>query len=313
MPAALRVAAWGLVAWQALAACLSIALGLAGQRDDPTGPPLLHALTLPIAAWPVLPLALVAVGALADLRGPVRRAMAGRDGASGPSGLPGMAVALGDELLGRAASRRTTERRERARLAADLHADVLPALRSAVAELEAGGDPALVGVRLAGVATELQALTLERRNLIVEELGLVPALEALAERVEERGMATVEIDVADAPAESFLAPMGAARGSRPPAAIERGALRVAELAVANAARHGTGPVRVSVVAGPARVRLEIANDGPPFDPGVAREAVRHGARGLTEMREAAAEIDADLEVGPGVLGGALVRLIWPRA
>ena len=313
MPAALRVGAWGLVGWQALAACLSIALGLAGQRDDPTGPPFLHALTLPVAAWPLLPLALVAAGAVADLRGPMRRAIAGREGASGRLGLPGVAVSLGDELLGRAASRRTTERRERARLAADLHADVLPALRSAVAELEAGGDPALVGARLAGVAAELQALTLERRNLIVEELGLVPALEALAERVEERGIATVEIDVADALDAPLTAPTGALRGSRPPAAVERGALRVAELAVANAARHGTGPVRVSVVAGAVGVRLEVANDGPPFDPGAAREAVRHGARGLTEMREAAAEIDADLEVGPGALGGALVRLTWPRA
>ena len=126
-------------------------------------------------------------------------------------------------------------------------------------------------------------------------------------------MATVEIDVADTPDAPLPASVGTTQGSRPPAAIERGALRVAELAVANAARHGTGPVRVSVVSGPTRVRLEVANDGPPFDPGVAREAVRHGARGLTEMREAAAEIDADLEVGPGALGGALVRLTWPRA
>ncbi|HEX7473058.1 MAG TPA: hypothetical protein VF323_08235 [Candidatus Limnocylindrales bacterium] len=310
---ALRLGAWGLVAWQALAACLSIALGLAGRHDDPAGPPLLHALTLPVAAWPVLPLALVAVGAFVDLRRPLRRAIAGRDRATGSADLSGLAVAFGDELFGRASSRRTTERRERARLASELHADVLPALRAAVAELEAGHDPAVVGARLAGVAAELQALTLERRNLIVEQLGLVAALEALAERVEERGIATVEIDVADGTVPPPAAMGATGRASRPPAAIERAALRVAELAVANAARHGTGTVRVSVVAGPASLRLEIANPGPPFDAAAAREAVRHGARGLTEMREAAAEVDADLEIGPGALGGALVRLTWPRA
>jgi two-component system sensor histidine kinase NreB len=224
--------------------------------------------------------------------------------------LPGIAGALGDELLGRAASRRATERRERARLASELHADVLPALRAAVAELEAGRDPAGVGTRLAAVAAELQALTMERRNLIVEQLGLVPALEALAERVEERGGATVALDIAEADTSPGAE---AAASARPPGAVERAALRVAELAVENAVRHGSGEVRVSVVAGPARVRLEIANPGPPFDPVAARDAVRRGARGLTEMREAAAEIDADIEIGPGPHDGAVVRLAWPRA
>jgi two-component system sensor histidine kinase UhpB len=315
-PVAVGPGAWALVTWQALAACLSIGLGLARRQDDPTGPPVLHALTLPVGAWPVLPLLLVVVGALLDLRGPVRRAVAGREPASRSGDLPGLAGALGDELLGRAASRRATERRERARLAADLHADVLPELRAAVAELEAGRDPAVVGTRLAGVAAELQALTLERRNLIVEQLGLVPALEALAERIEARGGSTVEIDVVEPAADRFDPPgpaRPAAAPPRPPAAVEKAALRIAELAVVNAAQHGSGPVRVSVLAGPTRVRLEIANPGPPFDPAAAREAIRRGARGLTEMREAAAEIDADLEIGGGPRDGAVVRLDWPRA
>ena len=318
-PAAVPPGAWALVTWQALAACLSIGLGLARRQDDPTGPAVLHALTLPVGAWPVLPLLLVLVGALLDLRGPVRRAMAGREPASRSGDLSGLAGALGDELLGRTASRRATERRERARLAADLHADVLPELRAAVAELEAGRDPAVVGARLAGVAAELQALTLERRNLIVEQLGLVPALEALAERIEARGGSTVEIDVAEPAADRFDSPGPAhpagpaAAPPRPPAAVEKAVLRIAELAMVNAAQHGSGPVRVSVLAEPTRVRLEIANPGPPFDPAAAREAIRRGARGLTEMREAAAEIDADLEIGGGPRDGAVVRLDWPRA
>jgi signal transduction histidine kinase len=308
-PPAARVGAWALVAWQAAAACLSIGLGLAGHPDDPTGPPIVRALTLPVAAWPIVPFILALGGAIAELRGPVRRAMAGRGPANDTAGLPGIAGALGDELLGRAASRRATERRERARLAAELHADVLPALRAAVAELEAGRDPAGVGVRLAAVAAELQTLTLERRNLIVEELGLVPALEALAERVEERGAASVTIDILELDrGAGDPAPLP----GRPPAVVERAALRIAELAVVNAVRHGSGAVRVSVLAGPTRVRLEVVNPGPRFDPEAAHDAVRHGARGLIDMREAAAEIDAELEIGPGPQDGAVVRLEWPR-
>lgn len=307
---AVRPAAWGLVAWQAAAACLSIGLGLAGNGEEATGPSAFRALTLPVAAWPLLPLVLIGAGAVADLREPLRRALAARDDPGRPSDLPAFAGAFADELLGRAASRRTTERRERARLAADLHADVLPELRAAVVDLEAGRDPAIVGARLAAVATELQALTLERRNLIVEQLGLVPALEALAERVEERDGSTVEIDLADTQPGPNGTPPPALR---PPVAIERAALRIAELAVVNAVRHGTGRVRVLVQAGPASLRLEIANPGPPFDAAVAREAVRRGARGLTEMREVAAEIEAGLDIAAGPEGGTVVLLVWPRA
>jgi signal transduction histidine kinase len=313
---AVRLGAWTLVAWQAAAACVSIGLGLAGNRDDAAGPSVLRAFTLPVAAWPLLPLVLMAVGALAELREPLRRALAGRDRAGGQADLPALAGAFADELLGRAASRRTSERRERSRLASDLHADVLPELRAAVADLEAGRDPAVVGSRLAAVATELQALTLERRNLIVEQLGLVPALEALAERVEQRDGSTVEIDVADEPPDGLGRPGSSDRRQpvlRPPVAIERAALRIAELAVVNAVRHGTGQVRVGVQAGPASVRLEIANPGPPFDAAAAREAIRRGARGLTEMREVAAEIGAGLEIAGGPHGGTVVLLVWPRA
>ena len=73
-------------------------LGLAGQRDDPIGLPLLHALTLPVGAWPVLPLALLAIGLVGGLRGPLRRASAGRDRATGWTDVRGLAGALGDEM-----------------------------------------------------------------------------------------------------------------------------------------------------------------------------------------------------------------------
>jgi signal transduction histidine kinase len=137
--------------------------------------------------------------------------------------------------------------------------------------------------------------------------------------VEERDGSTVEIDVADlAPDPSDPpdgpAPIDSPRPTlRPPVAIERAALRIAELAVVNAVRHGTGRVRVGVQAGPASLRLEIANPGPPFDAAAAREAIRRGARGLTEMREVAAEIDAGFEIAGGPSGGTVVRLVWPRA
>lgn len=305
-----RLVAWASVTWQAIGASASIALSLAGRRDDPAGFPLFHVVTAPVAYWPALPVVLGAAGALLAVRGPVRRAMAGRDPLR-PGDLAGVAGALGDELLGRASSRRASEQRERARLAAELHADILPALRAAVAELEAGGDPAVVRARLAGVATDVQALSLERRNLILEELGLVAALEAMAERAEERAGASIEIDIA--------APSGGASGAdrartaaRPPLPVERAALRIAELAVANAARHGTGTARLAVGADAARIDLRVSNAGPAYDPDAARAALRRGARGVTEMREAAAAVDGELEIGPGVGGGAVVQFRWPR-
>ena len=113
--------------------------------------------------------AFVAVSALAgglrDLLGPVRRA---RRRATTLRELP---RALGDELLPTAAAmRRRGREAEQARLAADLHALVLPDLRRAAAAAEASGSGgATVAAGLRDVVDDVERLIHVRQSIVLEE------------------------------------------------------------------------------------------------------------------------------------------------
>ncbi|TAK00677.1 MAG: hypothetical protein EPO36_07865 [Chloroflexota bacterium] len=214
---------------------------------------------------------------------------------------------------------------ERARLAADLHARVVPDLRQAMATAAAspvGGE--LVAERLRATLGDLETLMVERQSLVLEDFGLVAALEWLAERTQERTGVEVALDLDDdgggvlqRRAVAGLPAAADAPGDepRPPRAVERAAFRVALLATDNAIRHAPGAriaIRARVRA--AAVRVEVSDDGPGFDVGAAR-AQPAGRRGLADMRTEAATVNARLEIGTTAAGGgpAATRISfdWP--
>ncbi len=244
----------------------------------------------------------VAVMALAgiwgDLRGPLRRA---RARSATARDLPRAVV---DELLpSAAAAQRRGRDEERARLAADLHALVLPDLRRAAQAAEAS-DVATAGDRPRPVAPDLrqavegvERLMHQRQSIVLEEYGVVAALEWLAERTEQRGglVVEIELDGADVGTPAAIPP-----------AIARAAFRVALLAVDNVVRHARASralIRLDVDAG--RGRLAVVDDGVGIE-----DAVRgRGGRGVIDMRAAAAEVGAKLKVERRP-GGTAVELTW---
>jgi signal transduction histidine kinase len=136
-----------------------------------------------------------------------------------------------------------------------------------------------------------------RHHVVLEEFGLVEALEWLAGRAEEgRELeATVEVDP------------GSTDG-RPPKAVERAAFRVAQLAVENVVRHaGASRVAMHVLASAGAVRIVVADDGRGFDPAAPTPGF-----GLADMRLQAAEAGARVEVGAADGGGTRVAFAWPR-
>lgn len=141
-------------------------------------------------------LALGALGAATSLSSAIRRARS--RSAQGLAGLP-LAVAVGvvvDELVpGRTRTRLSAIERERARLATELHADVLPDLSDVIRSIEEGDSPRAAADRLRAISAELRELMAERRLSILEDQGLVPALEWLVEHVEARTGVRVELDV----------------------------------------------------------------------------------------------------------------------
>ena len=167
---------------------------------------------VPEWVWMVTIGLLTAVGLFRDMRpafARTRRRMAAGDtaGVAGSGGAGGRArvAAAGalsalrvfvDELVpGREAGRAEAAESERGRLAADLHADVLPSLRRALAEAEAGGTVERLAADLRAAVDEVESMLLARRSIVLEEMGLLAGIEWLAERVEDRSEVRVEIEV----------------------------------------------------------------------------------------------------------------------
>jgi signal transduction histidine kinase len=212
---------------------------------------------------------------------------------------------LADELVpGRARTRLSAIERERARLADDLHADVLPDLAAVIREIEAGAAPEDAARRLRGIAAELRDLMSERRLAVLEELGLVRALEWLAERVQERTGVPVELDIAGASHDD--------PETRPPHEVELAVYRVAQQALDNALLHaGPRTVRLRVDVDATHVALELGDDGVGMPAGAEDRALREGHLGLADMRQRAESIGAAFSIGPRPGGGTLVAVRWP--
>jgi signal transduction histidine kinase len=241
----------------------------------------------------------VAVAILAgiwrDLAGPLRRA---RSKAVGVGDLP---RAIGEELLPSASAfRRRGREEERARLAADLHALVLPDLRRAARAAEASGDAGQpLAAELRHAVEGVERLMHERQSVVFEEFGLVAALEWLAERTQEQGEIDVDVELEGAAADPDALP-------KP---VTRAAFRVAILAVDNVLRHAEASrVELRLEASRGSLALWIVDDGRGANAASGRKA----GRGLADMRGAARDVGAAVEVRSSPKG-TTVEFSWAGA
>jgi signal transduction histidine kinase len=184
---------------------------------------------------------------------------------------------------------------ERARVARDLHDDIGQALTSVLLGLRlvegvvsAGGAPEAVRERLEEVRTlvadalgSVRHLAFDLRPTVLDDVGLVAALERLvAETATRHGLvACLDLDGLDA--DRRLAP-----------ALETVVYRIVQEALTNVARHAAATaVEVRVAADTAAVRGEVTDDGKGFEPAPVASSL-----GLAGMRERAALAGGRLEV-----------------
>jgi signal transduction histidine kinase len=184
---------------------------------------------------------------------------------------------------------------ERARVAADIHDDALQELTLLVRRLDGAGDAegAAMG---RGVIERLRAICGDLRLPLLDDLGVGPALDWLVRRIETLAGGEVRLERSD--------------GVRPPPDVELAFFRVAQEALANAARHGKPPIVVRYHATEDGAVLSVDDAGPGIAPGAADLAERAGRFGLLNMRQRAEQIDAILDVRPWPGGGTHVGLQW---
>lgn len=252
---------------------------------DGTSP--LGDLGLVTRAFLITTVALTTVTALGELRPAAHRATRRLEIAGSPRReTVGVARYAGswlrvfrDELSpGREHARRAAMT-ERARLARDLHAVVVPDLRRAIGEAERVGSAERLATSLRDALGQVEALMQSRDTVGLDIGGLVPALESLAERTEERSDVRVTIDVVD----------DSATVGSPPRAVEAAALRIATLALDNVIRHApAADVRLTVARRTDCVRLSIEDTGAGLP--VVAPPPGEGGRGLADMATEASQI-----------------------
>lgn len=221
-------------------------------------------------------------------------------------GLAGQLAQAIDNARLAADSRQLAAAEERARLARDLHDETIQALVALGRQLDllALDLPHLevaterlerVQSLLASTLDGVRRMSQNQRPAALEDLGLVAALRAHTDAWGDLGL-TVNLQVRGEP-------------RRVSSAIEHAVYRVAQEALSNVARHaGVADVDVELRFSPDELSLTVTDKGHGF----STRRTRAG-QGLLGMRDRAAEIGAELEIGSPVNGepGTRVRLWVP--
>jgi signal transduction histidine kinase len=198
---------------------------------------------------------------------------------------------------------------ERNRLARELHDSVTQALYGITLHAEAAyrqldvantemANEQLVELRSTAqeALREMRLLIFELRPSVVEMQGLVPALRARLEAVEERAGMRVEmnmdenLDLSDR--------------------VQDGLYRIAQEALNNALKHAkANQITLNLSGTLSKVTLEISDDGLGFKPD---EAVEGGGLGLDGIIERAEILKGDLEIDSWPGRGTKIRIEVPN-
>jgi signal transduction histidine kinase len=184
---------------------------------------------------------------------------------------------------------------ERARIAADIHDDVIQDLSMLVHRLDRAGEDGAAAT-LRGAIDRLRAICADLRLPVIHDLGLAAALEALVGEV--RAASGIDIDLRYDGEE------------RLPYDVELGLYRIAQEAVANALKHGRPPITVRLRAESGSAELEVEDRGSGVGEDALARPASPGHLGFLTMAQRAAKLGAELAVADRPEGGTRVRVVW---
>jgi signal transduction histidine kinase len=176
---------------------------------------------------------------------------------------------------------------ERGRLARDIHDAPLQDLSGVIRRLDSVPGAEQEANALREVAARLRDVATQLRPPVLQDLGLVAAIEDLRDQlVASHRSWDVVVAVDDLSGDR-----------RPPSDVELAALRVMQEAAANTIAHSDGRrLEIRGTVAPTGVDLTASDDGGGFPEERARNARRAGHFGLDSMRERAEAVGADATI-----------------
>jgi signal transduction histidine kinase len=189
---------------------------------------------------------------------------------------------------------------ERQRLARELHDETGQALTSillGLKQLEGVEPESVAQLRELVVATlqDVRRLAIELRPKVLDDFGLVPALERLLTGFAEQTGIAVDLEAGT-------------MTDRLPTEVETAIYRIVQEALTNVVKHsGAQRVSVLVTRSDGRIKAVIEDDGRGFDPG----AELGDGVGLIGMRERIELLDGTLAVESSATSGTTVAVEVP--
>jgi PAS domain S-box-containing protein len=155
-----------------------------------------------------------------------------------------------------------------------------------------------VSLLLDHVTEQLRRLSHELRPIFLDDLGLVPALEFLAQGVSKRTGLTVTIE--------------AAMERRPAASIETALYRIIQETLTNAGKHARARhVAVRLQQDDGMISCSVGDDGVGFDPSAACRNSDQSGLGLVGIRERLAGLGGTLSIRTGLDRGTTLEMQIP--
>jgi signal transduction histidine kinase len=189
---------------------------------------------------------------------------------------------------------------ERQRLARELHDETGQALTSillGLKQLDGESPDAVAALRELVVSTlqDVRRLAVELRPKVLDDFGLVPALERLTQGFAEHTGISVDLEA------SGLT-------ERPPVEVETAIYRIVQESLTNVVKHAqASSVSVVLTRGDGRIKAVIEDDGTGFEP----ETAGGEGIGLVGMRERIELLDGSLTLESSERSGTTVAVEVP--
>ena len=192
---------------------------------------------------------------------------------------------------------------ERARMSREIHDSPLQTIAGVIQQLERAPDTSEARESLRSVAAQLRSVATDLHPPVLDDLGLVPAIEAMARQANATLETLVELDNQT----------GYTVDARPPTDVELAVYRIVQEALTNAVHHSQGRrVEITGLVSPSQIALDITDDGIGLSSDRVEAAMRDGHLGVASMRRRAAAIDARLDHIAEKEGGTRVKLRWTK-